>query len=105
MEFTNAPTIKQIKNATKEKAPYFFSAKNLRAHGQILDDWKVKLNSDKSRCFIYCHNNYADNLLFWGDIVGKEFNGFELWEFCNNDLKRLLFGVSLDQVLEYIENA
>lgn len=67
-------TIYEIKRATKEKAPYFFSRDTLRFFGQTMRSFKVR-ESPGGRAFIYSPSYYRGKL-----------TGYTFREFKDNDL-------------------
>ena len=56
------PTIYQIKQATSESSPYFFSTKTLRFFNQKLTDFKVEKTSDPNIFYLWawCKNSNGE---------------------------------------------
>lgn len=71
------PTISEIKLATEEKSPYFFTRKSMKFFGQVMRDFRVKQTS-KGNIYIYAPT-YTGK--------GGSFFGYTIRQFTGNDLK------------------
>lgn len=99
-------TIYEIRDAIKEKQPYYFSHDTLHFFGQSMESFIVK-KSPSGRIFIY-----APSYWIGGYFRHKDFMGYTFMEFFSNDLiKPNDFNTSetqnnqesgLNYILEYI---
>ena len=79
-----APTISEIKEATLEKSPYYFSRDTMKHFGQTMRDFKVRVSPQGN---IYIYAPVRERRPYQSDYNSVKF--YSLWLFYGEDLHNI----------------